>query len=283
MKTISIIGCGWLGLPLGAYLSEKNYLVKGSTTTPEKLNELQENGIEPFLLKLNPQPEGEQIAQLLDSEILIINIPPRISKQKTDAHVEQIGNMLQAVRQSPIQKIIYISSTSVYPELSREVVEEDVQTPEESASPTMVKAENLLKEFMPQVTVLRAAGLMGYDRIPAKYFSGWKGLTTGSIPVNYIHRDDVIRIIETVIEQDIWGDTFNIVSPIHPVRREVYIRNCEEFGFDVPEFVEPPAPQPYKVISPDKWLKQSGYHFLFKNPLDYFYQLPDTSKPDLVG
>ena len=283
MKTISIIGCGWLGLPLGAYLSEKNYLVKGSTTTPEKLNELHENGIEPFLLKLNPQLDGEQIAQLLDSEILIINIPPRISKQKTDAHVEQIGNLLQAVRQSSIQKIIYISSTSVYPELSREVVEEDVQTPEESASPTMVKAENLLKDFMPEVTILRSAGLMGYDRIPAKYFAGWKGLTTGSIPVNYIHRDDVIRIIETVIEQDIWGETFNIVSPVHPVRREIYIRNCEEFGFDVPEFVEPTAPQPYKIISPDKWLKQSGYHFLFKNPLDYFYQLPDTAEQDLVS
>ncbi len=275
MKIISIIGCGWLGLPLGKYLSEKDYLVKGSTTHTEKLEILQENGIEPFLLKLNPQLECECVDKFLDSDILIINIPPKISLQKTDAHVEQIANLLQAVKASPIKKIIYISSTSVYPELNREVVEEDVSSPETSASPTMVKAENLLKAFSADLTILRSAGLMGYERIPAKYFAGWKGLTTGDIPVNYIHRDDLIRIIETVIEKEIWNDTFNIVSPIHPIRKEIYIRNCEELGFEMPEFVEPPTPQPYKIISPHKWLKRSDYHYLFKNPLDYFYQRPE--------
>lgn len=278
MKTISIIGCGWLGLPLGAYLSEKNYLIKGSTTHVDKLAMLEENGIEPFLLKLNPQLECEYVDNFLDSDILIINIPPRISVQKTDAHVEQIANLLAVVEKYPIKKIIYISSTSVYPELNREVVEEDVSTPETSASPTMVKAENLLKNFAADVTILRSAGLMGYDRIPAKYFAGWKGLTTGAIPVNYIHRDDVIRIIETVIAENIWGETFNIVSPIHPVRKEIYIRNCEELGFEMPEFVDPAEPQSYKIISPEKWLKKSGYHFIFKNPLDYFYQLPETNQ-----
>lgn len=278
MKTISIIGCGWLGLPLGAYLSEKNYLVKGSTTHVDKLAILEENGIEPFLLKLNPQLKCEYVDNFLDSDILIINIPPRISVQKTDAHVEQIANLIAAVKKSPIKKIIYISSTSVYPELNREVVEEDVATPENSASPTMVKAENLLKNFAADVTILRSAGLMGYDRIPAKYFAGWKGLTTGNIPVNYIHRDDVIRIIETVIEKEIWGDTFNIVSPIHPIRKEIYTRNCEELGFEMPEFVNPAEASPYKIISPAKWLTRSEYHFLFKNPLDYFYQLPETNQ-----
>lgn len=275
MKTISIIGCGWLGLPLGQYLSEKNYLVKGSTTHTEKLETLQENGVEPFLLKLNPQLECEYVDNFLDSDILIINIPPRISLQKTDAHVEQIANLLQAVKTSSIKKIIYISSTSVYPELNREMVENDVSSPETSASPTMVKAENLLKAFSADVTILRSAGLMGYDRIPAKYFAGWKGLTTGDIPVNYIHRDDVIRIIETIIEKDIWGDTFNIVSPVHPIRKEIYAQNCEELGFEMPEFVDSPTPQPYKIINGDKWLEKSGYHYLFKNPLDYFYQLPE--------
>lgn len=275
MKTISIIGCGWLGLPLGQYLSEKNYLVKGSTTHTEKLETLQENGIEPFLLKLNPQLECEYVDNFLDSDILIINIPPKISLQKTDAHVEQIANLLQAVKASPIKNIIYIGSTSVYPELNREMVENDISSPETSASPTMVKAENLLKAFSDNVTILRSAGLMGYDRIPAKYFAGWKGLTTGDIPVNYIHRDDVIRIIETVIEKDFWGDTFNIVSPVHPIRKEIYAQNCEELGFEMPEFVDSPTPQPYKIINGDKWLEKSGYHYLFKNPLDYFYQLPE--------
>lgn len=274
-QSISILGCGWLGLPLGKYFSENGFVVKGSTTKAEKESILKENGIESFRIEFNPQAVGENVDNFLSSETLLINIPPRISFQKTDAHVEQISNLLPYIKNSPIKNIIYISSTSVYPELNREVVEKDVTTPEQSASPTMTKTENILEDFCKKsnlnLTILRCGGLMGYDRIPAKYFSGWKGLTTGNIRVNYVHRDDVIKIIETIIHKGIWNETFNIVSPIHPTRKVIYTKNCEELGFEMPEFITPTEPQPFKIISPEKWLKHSEYSFVFENPLDYFY------------
>ena len=275
-SSISILGCGWLGLPLGKFFSEKGFIVKGSTTKLDKLEILKANSIQPFLLQLNPQVVGENVDNLLNTNTLVINIPPRISLQKIDVHVEQISNLLLNIKKSSIKNIIYISSTSVYPELNREVFEDDVTSPEQSASPTMVKAENLLKEFCEfssiNLTILRCGGLMGYDRIPAKYFSGWKGLTTGDIQVNYIHRDDVIKTIETIIDNDIWNETFNIVSPIHPIRKEIYAKNCEELGFEMPEFVTPLEVQPFKIISPKKWMESSKYTFIYENPLDYYYK-----------
>ncbi len=275
-QSISILGCGWLGLPLGKYLSNKNFSVKGGTTTEEKLSILQENGINAFRIQLNPQVVGESVDNFLSSETLLINIPPRISLQKTDAHVEQISNLLVLVKNSSIKNIIYISSTSVYPELNREVFEEDITTPEQSASPTLVKTENLLQDFCKNsnrnLTILRCGGLMGYGRIPAKYFAGWKGLTTGDIRVNYVHRNDVIRVIEMIIEKNIWNETFNIVSPIHPTRKEIYTKNCEELGYEMPEFVTPTEAQPFKIISPKKWLERSNYAFIYPNPLDYYYE-----------
>ena len=36
METISILGCGWLGLPLADYLIGKGYELKGSTEDPER-------------------------------------------------------------------------------------------------------------------------------------------------------------------------------------------------------------------------------------------------------
>ena len=278
-KSISILGCGWLGLPLGKYFLDKGYAVKGSTTKEEKLPILIGNGIEAFCIQVNPQVVGENVDNFLNSETLLINIPPRISHQKVDAHVKQISNLLTHVKLSSIKNIIYISSTSVYPELNREVFEEDVITTEESASPTMIKAEKLLialwKETSVNLTILRCGGLMGYDRIPAKYFSGLKGLTTGDIQVNYVHRDDVIKIIETIIENNIWNETFNIVSPIHPTRKEIYAKNCEELGYEMPEFVDSAEPQPFKIISPKKWLECSKYKFIYENPLDYYYKRPN--------
>ena len=50
---ISILGCGWLGLPLAKSLVDNGYKIKGSTTTQDKYQKLVEDGVTPYLIKLN--------------------------------------------------------------------------------------------------------------------------------------------------------------------------------------------------------------------------------------
>lgn len=275
---ISILGCGWLGLPLGQFLVEKGFGVKGSTTHAEKLEKLTLAGIHAFQISFNPDVSGDNLADFFDSEILIISFPPRLKLNAPEFYLEQIASLLANLNK--VKKVIFISSTSVYPDLNREVFENDVQKSEEAASPVLMKAELLLQDFCIQnqkdCLILRCAGLMGYERIPAKYFSGWKGLSTGNIPVNYIHRDDVIGIIEGFIQQNIWNETFNVVCPIHPIRKEIYQKNCAELGFELPEFVEPSKPTNFKIISPQKLQKQLIYRFIYENPLDFYYTSPKS-------
>ncbi|WP_396187155.1 hypothetical protein [Flavobacterium sp.] len=52
MTQISILGCGWLGLPLAKALLENGFAVKGSTTSQEKLSVLENSGIQPFIIAL---------------------------------------------------------------------------------------------------------------------------------------------------------------------------------------------------------------------------------------
>ena len=69
------MGCGWLGLPLAIELSLKEYLIKGSTTSNDKLKTLKLNDIQPFIINLsNREPIYDQF---LNSEILIIAIPSK--------------------------------------------------------------------------------------------------------------------------------------------------------------------------------------------------------------
>lgn len=263
---ISILGCGWLGLPLGKYLVENGHEVKGSTTSEIKLSLLQSIGIQPFLLKFSPAVEGEELAEFLQSETLIICIPPRAGKYGEDYHIQQIQSLIPVIKSSSIQSIIYTSSTSVYPDLNREITEED----EVIASSALIKVEDLLKAMDVQTTILRCAGLMGMERIGAKYFAG-KHINTGQIPVNYIHQDDVIGIISMIVEKGIWGETFNVVSPEHPVREEVFLKNCKEYGFEVPIFEKAIESIPFKIISPQKLITKTGYQFKYANPLDFTY------------
>ena len=263
---ISILGCGWLGLPLGKYLVRNGHSVKGSTTSESKLALLSEVGIIPFLLEFSPKIESKNLNNFLTSEILVITIPPRAGKYGDDFHVQQMESLLECLPSSTIKSIIYTSSTSVYPNLNRELTEDD----EVIENHVLVKVENLLKNLPQNVAILRCGGLMGAERIPAKYFAG-KTINTGKIPVNYVHRDDVIQIISIIVEQGFYNETFNVVSSEHPIREEVYLKNCEDLGFEEPIFEKSLEEIPFKIISPQKLIQRTGYKFIYANPLDFKY------------
>src|SRR5690606_8412738 len=103
-------------------------------------------------------------------------------------------------------KVIYTSSTSVYPDLNTEVTEEQADT-----STDLFKIEEelrLLCNFRGiALSIIRFGGLMGYDRFPCKYYSGKISAGRSNSPVNYIHRDDAVQIIEQIIENDYWDTT----------------------------------------------------------------------------
>lgn len=275
-KKVGILGCGWLGVPLAAQLLAEGYLVKGSTTTPEKVPLLQQTGIEAYVASLDPTPQGTHWAALLDVNCLIVDIPPRLSKQSGDFHPQQMQNLADLILSTSISEIIYVSSTSVYPELNRVVAEEDVANPDTSASPALVKAEQImtgLRTDSRNVTVLRCGGLMGYDRIPGKYVRGKKDITTGQVPVNYVHRDDVVTIISTLLARGIPNETYNVVAPQHPVRRRVYEASCQQFDWEIPTFVDPVGPEPFKVVSSEKLTTSLTYAWRHPDPLTFYFTL----------
>lgn len=273
-RSVTILGCGWLGLPLGAYLVAQGHSVNGTTTRPERLRALSEAGIVGHTLTLGNSPiafpEG-----LLEADVVVIAIPPKASVQGEDFYPAQIEQLAAALYHSPASHVLLVSSTSVYPELSRVMVEEEVRLPEESAAPALVRAEQAVTGLQPhkRVSLLRCGGLMGYERIPGKYVKGKKDLTTGDVPVNYIHRDDAVAMIAQLIEQELPSATYNVVAPLHPTRREVYVSSCEAFGWEVPTFRTPSSPTPFKVISAQAIVHDLSYRFQYPDPLLFHYSL----------
>ncbi|NTU93906.1 MAG: SDR family NAD(P)-dependent oxidoreductase, partial [Chlorobiaceae bacterium] len=127
-ERISILGCGWLGMPLARKLIDDGYRVKGSTTRSEKLDLMKSEGIEPSLVKLGDRVEGD-LKGLLDTDILVVDIPPGHGDDAVEHHVAQISHLIDALGDSPVRSVLFVSSTSVYPSLNREVVEEDAADP----------------------------------------------------------------------------------------------------------------------------------------------------------
>lgn len=271
-RTISIIGCGWLGLPLAEKLLEPGYVVKGSATSSEKVQLLRQRGIDARQLQLNPEPVGD-LSFLLAADVLIINVPPKAGKMGDKFHPQQVQGLVETIDQSSIKYVIYVSSTSVYPELNHLMVEDDVTEPNQSAAPALVQAEQSVQSLEPtrSVTILRCGGLMGYDRIPGKYVAG-RTVDSGGVPVNYLHRDDAVDILIMFVQRGLTG-TFNAVAPEHPIREAVYRKSCADFDYELPTFVASAEPVPYKLVSPSKLIETTNYAFNYPDPLAFPYGL----------
>jgi len=266
---ISILGCGWLGFPLGIHLVNNGYAVKGSTRSPQKLAAFHEHKIRPFIIEVNKFIKGANINLFFQSDILIISIPPgRKRRDVARSHPRQIKAISEIASLQGIRKIIYISSTSVYGNPNRLVTEADEPNPVTASAEALVTAEQMLLQHAAfKTTVLRLGGLVGLERPAGRFLAGKKDVANGSAPVNMLHQEDAIPIIRAIVEQKKWGEIYNVCSDEHPTRKEFYTQQSKKQGFEVPTFLEELTT--YKKVSNDKVKKELNYTFRYPNPMDY--------------
>ncbi len=259
MKKISVLGCGWLGLPLAQKLIQNGFSVKGSTTSDAKLDLMRAAGIEPYHIALSPDKIDGNIGDFLQSEILIIDIPPKTSEGNFS---DKIRSLLPFVKHSAVKKTLFVSSISVYGEMSGSIDENTVPKPDSENGRQLCEAENLLRQDEDfSTTILRFGGLIGHDRHPIKYLSG-KENSNADARVNLIHLDDCIGVICQIISLGKWGETYNAVAPFHPTRREYYTRKAVEMNLPLPIFTA--GGHTAKIIRADKII--SDLNYLFAQP-----------------
>ena len=239
MTQISILGCGWLGLPLAKSLLQNGFSIKGSTTSLEKISFLESEGITPYLVRLEEQQISASVADFLaDSQILIINIPPKLRGGSTENFVAKITTLLPFIENSTVEKVLFVSSTSVYGEDNEFVSEVTVLNPDTEGGRQLAIVENVLqKNSRFQTTILRFGGLISDDRNPVRFLSGRENIENPDTPINLIHQDDCIGIIQKIIALNSWDETYNAVAPFHPTRQEYYTQKATELNLALPKFV----------------------------------------------
>ncbi len=266
-KSVSILGCGWLGLPLAEYLLQAGYDVKGSTTQPDKLIQLREKGISPYLIDLSDAEAFD--TSFLATDILIVAIPPRSKTQLPGVYLSQMKRLVAQIALHPhIKQLIYTSSTSVYPDRAGLAKEESVSLPEEAAQAELVEVENLfLAISQVAVTIVRLGGLTGGSRLLIRHFAGKRDLAGGNYPVNLLHQQDAVRILHFVMGKTLTG-VYNACSPCHPYKKNFYTALAQRFQLPLPEFKE--DQEEGKTIDVSK-LQKEGYIFFFEEPYSYTY------------
>lgn len=256
---ISILGCGWLGMALGRKTAKKTgFKVKGSTTTPNKLEAIEKEGMQAFLVDLDTNCPN----RFFQSDVIIITVPPSIPVFK-----DKIIKAIEQIKAAKVDKVIFISTTSVYPGNNREVKEADAEYLKSLHSGvTMLAIEDLFTaELSFKTTIIRFAGLYGPERHPGRFLAGKHNLKGANSPVNLIHQDDCIQIIIDMMEKGVWGETFNACADKHPTRKEFYSKAAASLGLQTPVFSD--TPSTFKIVNSNKLKSLVGYKFIHPDPM----------------
>ena len=253
-NNISILGCGWLGFPLALTLTKKGYSIKGSITSEIKVEKLKSNGVQPFIIDLSNREN--EFEKFLNSEVLIIAIPSK--------SIADFKNLIFHIENSKIKTILFISSTSVYPNSNSIVTENSlIKKNPLSEIELLFKTNTNFKS-----TILRFGGLIGYDRKPGNFFKNGKAINYPDAFINLIHRDDCIQIIKELIAKNIWNKTLNACTDTHPKKRDFYTKEFKKEGRNNPIFKEF-FPNEYKIINSDLLKSILNYNFIYSDLMHY--------------
>lgn len=270
ISTVAIIGCGWLGLPLARVLLEDGMIVKGSTTSPTKLNVLKDIGVEPYLLqvpsKILPDPS------LFDVDCLVLNLPPgRRNPNVFRDYPMAIAQIVDAFKDlAGFKRIIFVSSTSVYGESIDMIDETTPAVPSTDSGKALLLAEKIVVEDNINSVILRFGGLAGPGRHPGKFLAGKTGLSSGAQSVNFLHLHDAIGVIKYFISNDFGQDLFNVVAPLHPRKDDFYKLMSTKAGLTEPSF-DSTGTSYKREISVAKLLKETNYEFKYPDPMRFTF------------
>jgi nucleoside-diphosphate-sugar epimerase len=266
-KEINLLGCGWLGFPLALNLISRGFVIKGSTTSPEKMQVLKAAGIDPFLVQFDQSLPEPELDPLLDGDILIVSVPPGRKTTEGPDNYKRMGEILASqIPKSRISKLIFISSTSVYSDRNKVFTESSELAPETLSGKVIAEVEKSLLALPMNVIVLRLAGLFGPGRSPGRFFSGKTNIPNGLAPVNMIHQDEVIAIINALIDSDSAKGVYIGSTPSHPTKQEFYTLAARIDKLPEPNFILEKLS--WKIVESERVEIELGFSYKFPNLME---------------
>jgi nucleoside-diphosphate-sugar epimerase len=238
-----IIGCGYLGCRVAQRWVERSETVFAVSRSTERCAELASLGMTPLVgdvLVPESLPDFPQVGTVLYA------IAPDRAAGATprDVYVRGLQNMLPRLA-GKFERLIYISSTSVYGQNAGEWVDESsLCAPESENGRVVLEAEQILRAAIPEANVLRLAGIYGPGRLIARVESLRSGAPISGNPaawLNLIHVDDAVAAVLACEERGAPGETYLVCDDRPIPRREYYETLAQLVNAPAPKFVEAAA------------------------------------------
>ena len=224
---VLIVGCGYVGVPLGAELFRLGHEVFGLRRNVTAKDELQAAGIHLLTGDVTQLKTLISVPRDFDWVVNCVAAGGQADNYR-QVYLQGSRNLIEWLAPNPPKKFVYTSSTSVYAQNDGSQVDELSPTdPLAETSKILVETENVLltafAEWRFPAIILRVAGIYGPERGYwfKQFLNGGAQIEgDGSRRLNMIHRDDLVGCVIAALEKGRPGEIYNAaddepVSQLH--------------------------------------------------------------------
>ena len=212
---VLIVGCGYVGLPLGKELARQGHAVFGLRRSVLADAELQAAGITPLHADITRPETLARLPRDFDWVVSCVAAGGGAANYRR-VYLDGTRNLLDWLAGMPPEKFVHIGSTSVYAQFDGSVVTEaSPADPVAETSKILRQTEKVLlaaaRGKFPAV-ILRVAGIYGPGRghWVKQFLRGEARIEgDGSRWLNMIHRDDVVGCIIAALNNGRAGEIYN--------------------------------------------------------------------------
>jgi nucleoside-diphosphate-sugar epimerase len=276
---VLIIGCGYVGLPLGAQLAGLGHEVFGLRRGAAAEAELNAAGVKLLRADITRPAELAALPGGYDWVVHCVSSHGGGPEDYRALYLQGTRNVVEWLAAAPPKKFVYTSSTSVYGQTDGSAVKESSPTePAAETAKVLLQTEQALLEAVRDrkfpAVILRVAGIYGPDRgyLLQQFLNNEARIEgNGSRCLNMIHRDDVVGVVMAALKSGRAGEIYNAVDD-EPVTQLNYFHwLAGTLGKWPPPFAgeqeeaERARGQTNKKVSNRRLKMELGYQFRYPN------------------